>query len=235
MIKDIDYAVHEKSHELTIELFDKIKHLEEQICRSLERAGVGQFYGGGQLRFVGKADALKSRILSILEKMDSVELNAGHTKFEEECRVSYAAREAFLALKPAEFVSLVEQASNQKLVRGQALQFNSRTIVLKAGAMMPVTHFKRLASIGRWDSKSQCFEYALPLAEDIRDRLLAAARALGRSKKQVTLADVANRAASRLAKSRSTNDKLDMDFAECREDFGLEYAIEMQKAGRLID
>ncbi len=237
MKKDIDYAVHDDdiNHELTIELFDKIKHLEEQICRSFERADVGRFYGGKQLIFFGKSESFKRKILSVIKNMDFVELSAEHAKFEEECRISHLARKEFLSLNPAEFVFLLEKTSNQKLVNGQALQFNSQIIALKAGASISEIKFKRLARTGLWNKESQCYEFVLPLTENVRDRLFSVAKAFGRPKKKMTATDVVNPTPSRLEKPRGVREKLNMDFAECSEDFGLEYAIEMQKSGRLID
>jgi hypothetical protein len=229
VVPNTDYKVQEFASGFIIELSNEAVLLEEQICQALERKNVGRFFGGGHLRFEGKSPLVRAQILSTLEELSISELRRKNNEWEEARRIEQAAREEFLNLTPNQFSEKLNTVSNHKLVP-QSIT-DRRFLAVKTMDLIPVTHFKKLAQLGRWNSKTRCFEYALPLTPALRDKLYAAATALGRSTKKVTTADIA----TRRKRIREACNKLDMDFMECAEDFDLDFAIKMRNEGRLVE
>lgn len=221
MVPNIDYKIHNVHNGFIIEFLTEIKHLEEQICETLELINVGPFLGGGQLRFERKSEAVKLLILSALESMSIDELTVKHLQYEERLNIARVKRQEFLDLSPEQFLLEIQAASNQKLQPSHSSKRD--TVALNVGELIPVTHFKKFARLGRWGRKTRCFEYTLPLTPLLRDKLYAAAKALGRSTKKVTFADII----ARRARITEPQIYLDMDFSECMEDFGKEYALKM--------
>ncbi|WP_395006643.1 hypothetical protein, partial [Undibacterium sp.] len=123
----------------------------------------------------------------------------------------------------------IQTISNQKLKLANSISRNA--VALKVEELIPITYFKKFASLGYWNRNARCFEYTLPLTPLLRDSLFAAAKALGQSKKKISIDDIA----ARRAKIAESQGHLNMDFWECFEVLGEAYALEMLKARRLTD
>ncbi|BAL23676.1 hypothetical protein [Azoarcus sp. KH32C] len=106
-------------------------------------------------------------------------------------------------------------------------------LTLKVSELLPVTHFKALARLTRYEAKTRLFRASCNDLNDLgwRLKLLALAERIGKSTKKVTVADIAARRERVRAKVRP----LDMDFSEACEDFGEERARKWLQEGRLTE
>lgn len=165
----------------------------------------------------------------LLELLNSIELDE-LMKMEHERKLVAAARLQFLALPTADFGEMLNTASSDKL---RYIASSDSTLRLRPTELLPVTHFKKLAKIGRWNASDGNFEFTIPLQPLGKDKLLAAASAVGRSTKKVTKDDIVARRKAILAKNLANCPIPKMDFEEAAQACGTAWAMSAEAAGLL--
>lgn len=124
-----------------------------------------------------------------------------------------AEKEAVKKMTVSEFGQLLFQRSGSRLmvysgaVRRLRVSPCAETLLFKSSRLLPVTHFKALARLANYHSPDQVFVYSDPAGGDLSSRLelLALAEKIARSKKKVTVADIAARRAKQRAKMAAPN------------------------------
>ena len=124
-----------------------------------------------------------------------------------------AEKEAVKKMTVSEFGQLLFQRSGSRLmayggaVRGLRVSPYTARLLFKSTELLPVTHFKALARLADYHSPEQVFVYSEPAGGDMSSRLelLALAEKIARSKKKVTVADIAARRAKQRAKLTAPN------------------------------
>jgi hypothetical protein len=118
----------------------------------------------------------------------------------ERVAVQYAAvlaeEERVNSLHFRDFGQLLCSRSSGKLLM---TDFHDQTkLVLKTLVLIPVTHFKTLAKLTKYDGKAKTFTIGIrDLNASIRDKLLRLADTLAKSTKKITIEDIAERRARR--------------------------------------
>jgi hypothetical protein len=144
-------------------------------------------------------------------------------------------RNKFLELPIQELGAFLSTHSAGRLNSSDTDKF---TLRLRPTSLLPVTHFKRFASLGSWNVKSQVFEYSAPYSDRFKDQLLRAVTALAKSKKNVSEADIIERrkvvSERKKAKAAKLNRALEieeMDFGDYAGNFGTHAALMREEEG----
>jgi hypothetical protein len=105
-----------------------------------------------------------------------------------------AEAEKINSLTPLEFGRLLGSRSAEKLILVEA--FDGVKLVLKTSMLIPVTHFKTLAKLTKYEGKTKTFTVrTLDLNASTRHQLLQLADKLAKSTKKVSQEDIAARRA----------------------------------------
>ncbi len=188
-------------------------------------------YSSQVLRFDPSQAAVIANFLGSLTKADL----AAEVVLILEAKAQTAARQQAFAemvsLPTVAFAELLEARSAGKL---RALSMVCGTFVIKAAELMPVSHFKALARLTRYDGKAKTFNLRnCEMDGKTRQSLLDFASKLSRSTKVVTHSDISARRTKLRGKAKFKC--LNIDYMEALEDHGQAQADEWLREGRLTD
>ncbi|WP_156004440.1 hypothetical protein [Thiomonas sp. FB-6] len=145
---------------------------------------------------------------------------------DREAQIEFEKRLGEMRL--ADFMRLFCDRCGEKLA-AKPFQGN---FVVSTKELLPVTHFKALARLTKYDAHTREFS-ATRLSQAERVKLLDLAVKIGKSKKKVTREDILARRKRIREKQNADNAPLHMDFSEAAEDFGRQQALEWLRQGRL--
>lgn len=224
----------------TAEQAEALVNVLERACkfgRFEERVEAGQGYRTMRLRMnVEFADAIAQFVasLSVADLFaESEVLRKANAERAIKLAAVAAEQEHIMALSALGFAALMADRSGGKL---SIARESGDDLVLSAKERMPVTHFKALARLAKYNYRTREFTTrGNDLGLRTREGLLVLADKLSRTRTNLTKVDIAARKPRIASKRRATSGPLDMDYAEACEDFGKIQALEWYRAGRLTD